>query len=113
MPPHRAQQTHPPQQEAAPAPPTTVPAQHSRAHTQVTTQPTENFDLENLSGTDSNDDRQPAQARRPQIATNAEPEDTGVNSTDIVPLPDSKNAAADTRYFFEKLPDKYICKECR
>jgi hypothetical protein len=129
MPPH-AQQTHPPAQaqRAGPAarsqPTVPVPSRQSgHARMQVVTDPTSNddndkedtFNLHNISGLNSDDgDNQPApqQRSRTQGSNPVVPENTGVNDVGVAPL-NSKNAAADTRYFFEKFLDKYVCKECK
>ena len=80
--------------------------------TQRSTHPSgEHFDLNNISGNESDDDQQstqqPTQQPAVQGAANI------VNTVNIPALPDARNAAADTRYFFEKLLDKYVCRECR
>ena len=31
----------------------------------------------------------------------------------VIYRPDARNVMADTRYFFKRLPDKYVCRECQ
>jgi hypothetical protein len=110
-----------PQQPAVVTPPDppsqpsgNVLARHSqRTCTQAIAQG-ESFNLDNVSDSDDDDDinnRQPVlrSGGRPQEVTG----DNVVNNPTIPALSESKIAVADTCYFFEKLTDKVVCRECR
>ena len=79
----------------------------------------ESFDLDNVSGSSNDEDNHlpVRQAGRPQgtaQATTVTPaENSGFNDPSIAAPSDSKTAGADTRYFFERLADKVVCRECR
>jgi hypothetical protein len=107
--PARARRVVPPAQ----AGPTTLPPpSHPRdppAHEEG-----EYFALDNVPGDDSDDSNEPARRHRgTQAQATATAQD--INNPDITTLP--KTAAADTRYFFEKVktPDgeKVVCRECK
>ena len=80
----------------------------------------ESFNLSEVSSDDNDDadnDNRPARqsgGRTQQANPPAQEQDSGVNNPNLSPPSDSKTAAADIRYFFEKLTDKKtVCKECR
>jgi hypothetical protein len=73
----------------------------------------EHFDLTNVSGSedDADEDTQPAHCSSIQaIATTARGDSNQINDPSL-PLP--SNAALDVHYFFEKVSDQNVCKECR
>jgi hypothetical protein len=74
----------------------------------------ESFDLDNVSDSDDDDD---IDNHQPVLRSGGHPQevtgDNVVNDPTIPALSESKNAAADTHYFFEKLIDKVVCRECR
>jgi hypothetical protein len=74
----------------------------------------ESFDLDNISGDDSDDNPQPARSggRSQPLTPSAQEEDSGVNDPTIT-LPSDSRPAADTRYFFEKVAGKAVCRECK
>ena len=91
-----------------------------RSHTQATVPAQgESFNLSEVSSDDNDDadnDNRPAcqsGGRTQQANPPAQEQDSGMNDRNLFPLSDSKTAAADIHYFFEKLTDKTVCKECR
>ena len=73
----------------------------------------EHFDLTNVSGSedDADEDTQLAHCSSTQaMATTARGDSNWINDP-TVPLP--SNAALDVHYFFEKVGDQNVCKECR
>src|SRR5215471_4061341 len=111
MPP-RATQVRPTVQRGVPtAPHRPSGVRPGRSRTQGAGGPGEYFDLENVSGTDSDNDPQlpqPSGGGTPEAGPSQE--SGGVNVTD---LPEMKTAAADIHYFFEIVDKKRVCKECR
>jgi hypothetical protein len=76
----------------------------------------EHFDFTNLSDNGSDDNNVPARRSghsAQQHNSQAHRQDAVVNDASF-PVSDSNTkAAADIRYFFEKMADKTVCKVCR
>jgi hypothetical protein len=93
-----------------------VPAQRTqRSRTQPTVPAQgESFDLDNISGDDSDDNPQPARSGgcSQPLRPSAQEEDSGVNGPAIAHPSDSR-PAADTHYFFEKVAGEAVCKESK
>ena len=77
--------------------------------------PEESFDLNDISGSDDNDNNSandPTDHSCNHVkATTAKRADLGVNNPDL--LAPKMKSAADIHYFFEKCGDKMVCMVCR
>lgn len=100
-----------PQPDSAP---TRRPARNRRQASEAALEEEEgeHFDLTQVSGSDDDDESiQPAHRSSTQaVATTVQGERNQINDP-TVSL--SSNAALDVHYFFEKIGDQNICKECR
>jgi hypothetical protein len=75
----------------------------------------EEFNLNNISGSEDDDDAQPvcqSGGCSQEVTPHVQGEGSGVNDPSIAPSTDSK-PAGDIRYFFDKSPKNFTCKECR
>jgi hypothetical protein len=74
----------------------------------------EQFDLD-VSGSEGDEPVQPAPSRRraQNITAVAGATEVEQHINDPTPVQDSKKAAADTRYFFERQGDSNVCKVCK
>jgi hypothetical protein len=100
---------------AEPQPDVPVARRPPRTRTQASSaalEEGEHFDL-NVSGSedDADQDTQPAHRSSTQArATTARGDSNRINDPTV---PSPSNAALDVHYFFEKVGDQNVCKECR
>jgi hypothetical protein len=79
-----------------------------RARGQIPSEVGEEFRIDDVSGSDSDE----SEPDGPDVQDAACNQVTGINNPSLLTVV-GRQAADDIRHFFERLPDKVVCKECR
>jgi hypothetical protein len=91
---------------AAPAAGVTV-RRSERTRGQIPSEVDAEFGIDDINGTDSDE----SEPDGPDVQDAASNQVTGINDPSLLTV--HRQTADDVRYFFERLPDKVVCKECR
>jgi hypothetical protein len=92
----------------APAAPTATVRHSERTFRQIPSKVNEEFRIDDVSGTDS-DEGEPDGLDVQDTTSN---QVTGINNPSLLTMV-GRQGADDIRHFFERLPGKVVCKECR